>query len=112
MVLNMMKFLPQKSLAKWCYKGIYKYDKKQNKYKWCYFITPAKFKQGIFDAEYFDTAEEIDFEGYKLFCPAKIKEYLAYRYGDYMTMPSEEKRKISIHAKIYDVEKNYTEYLK
>jgi len=75
------------------------------------FITPAKFKSGIFGAEFFDTVDEIDFEGYKLYCPAKIKEYLLCRYGDYMKLPSKEQQKAAVHAYIYDVKKDYTEYV-
>lgn len=111
LILNSLKVLPNKLLAKWCYKWIYKYDKLTKDYDWCYFITPAKFKSGVFGAEFFDTVDEIDFEGHKLYCPAKINEYLAYRYGDYMRLPSKEQQKAAVHAHIYNVEKDYTEYI-
>jgi len=110
-VLSFLKIMPNKLLAKWCYKSIYRYDEMRGNYDWCYFITPAKFKSGIFGAEFFDTVDEIDFEGYKLYCPAKIKEYLLCRYGDYMKLSSKEQQKAAVHAYIYDVKKDYTEYV-
>ena len=41
----------------------------------------------------------------------KIKEYLAYRYGDYMKLPSAEQQKAAVHAMVFDTQKDYTEYL-
>lgn len=35
-----------------------------------------------------------------------------YRYGDYMKLPSEEQQKAAVHAMIFDVDKDYTEYIK
>ena len=98
-------------IAKWCYKNIYRFDDLQDGYVWSYFITPAKFRNGIFAREFFDNVVEIDFAGRKLFGPAKIREYLEYRYGDYMKLPSEEAQKAAVHAMIYDVDKDYKEYI-
>ena len=80
-------------------------------YVWCYFITPAKFKSGIFEADFFDSVEEISFEGHMLMGPARIKDYLSGRYGDYMVLPSEEQRKAAVHAMLFDTKKDYKEYL-
>jgi len=41
----------------------------------------------------------------------KIKEYLEYRYGDYMKLPSKEAQQAAVHAMVFDTEKDYTEYL-
>ncbi len=112
LILNLLKFIPKKAIAKWCYKDIYKYDNLNDKYVWCYFITPARFSQGIFSADYFDSFEEIEFEGHMLYGPAKIKEYLTYRYGNYMKLPSKEAQKAAVHAMIYDTEKDFNEYFK
>ena len=112
LVLKSLSILPCKLIAKWCYKNIYKYDDLKDGYVWCYFITPAKFKSGIFEADFFDTKEEIDFEGKKLMCPAKIKQYLEYRYGDYTKLPSKEQQKAAVHAYIFDTENDYSKYIK
>ena len=111
-VLGLLKVVPCKLLAKIFYHRIYKYDDMKEGFKWCYWITPAKFRSGIFDKEFFENPVDIPFEDTKLYGSAHIKEYLAYRYGDYMKLPSEAAQKVAVHAMIYDTEKDYTEYLK
>jgi len=110
-ILYLSKLLPRRRLAFWCYKNIYKYDNLEKNYVWCYFITRAKFSQGIFEASFFDEHEEVLFEDTMLFCPKHIKKYLLIRYGDYMKLPSVENRKAAVHAEVYDTEVNYTSYL-
>ena len=112
MALKFMKILPCALLAKWSYKNIYKYDNMQSGYVWCYFITPAKFRSVILEADFFDKADKINFEGHQLSCPARIKDYLKYRYGDYMKLPSEEQQRAAVHAYIYDTEQDYSMYIK
>lgn len=111
LVLKSLKFLPCKLMARIAYRHIYKYDNRKNNFKYCYWITPAKFKNGLFDKTFFEKPVDINFEDTKLLGSEKIKEYLEYRYGDYMKLPSEEQRKAAVHAYIFDTEKNYTEYL-
>lgn len=110
-VLGLLKILPCKWLSKKFYKYIYKYDGLTKDFKYCYWITPAKFHNGLFDKSFFTNPIDIPFEDTKLLGSEKIKEYLKYRYGDYMTLPSEEQRKAAVHAYIFDVQKDYTEYL-
>lgn len=112
MVVKLLNVLPCKLIANWCYKQIYKYEDMADGFKWCYWITPAKFRSGIFDKEFFENPMDIPFEDTKLYGSAHIKEYLRYRYGDYMKLPSEAAQKAAVHAMIYDTEKDYTEYLK
>lgn len=112
LILNLLKVLPCKYIAKRCYKRIYKYDDMQSDYMFCYWITPAKFKAGLFEPKFFDNPVDVQFEDTKLLGSAHIKEYLTYRYGDYMKMPSAEQQKAAVHAFIYDTEKDFTEYLK
>ncbi len=110
-VLKSLKILPCKFLAKICYKKIYKYDYLNDNFKYCYWITPAKFRSGLFDKSFFETPVDVPFENIKLLGSEKIKEYLTYRYGDYMKLPSREQQKAAVHAFIYDTEKDYKEYL-
>lgn len=110
-ILKCLKILPCKWMAKRCYKRIYKYDDRNKNFKYCYWITPAKFKSGLFDASFFERPIEIPFEDTKLLASENIKQYLEYRYGDYMKLPSEEARKAAVHAMLYDTEKDYREYL-
>lgn len=111
-VLKLLKVLPCQLMARFCYHKIYKYENMKEGYKWCYWITPAKFRSGIYDKEYFDSAIDIPFEDTSLLGSSHIKEYLSYRYGDYMKLPSKEQQKAAVHAMIFDTEKDYTEYLK
>lgn len=111
-VLKSLQFLPCKYIAKLCYRRIYKYENKKDKYMYCYWITPAKFKNGLFDASFFSEPVDIVFEDVKLLCSKNIIEYLEYRYGDYMQLPTIEQQKASIHAYLYDTEKDFSYYLK
>ena len=111
-VLKLLKILPCKLMAKRCYKRIYKYSDRQQGYKYCYWITPAKFRSGLFETSFFDEPMDIPFEDTVLMGSKKIKEYLSYRYGDYMKLPSEESQKAAVHAMVFDTEKDYREYFK
>lgn len=110
--LNLLKILPCKLLVKLFYKRIYKYDFQKNNYKYCYWITPAKFKNGLFEMEFFEKTIDIEFEDTKLLGSRKIKKYLEYRYGDYMKLPSKEQQKAAVHAYIFDINRDYKEYFK
>ncbi len=112
LILALLKILPKKFIAKRCYKRIYKYDDLKSNYSYCYWITPAKYKSGLFSADFFEKSIRIPFEDTTLSAPEKIKEYLTYRYGDYMKMPSAEQQKAAVHAEIFDTKKDYTFYLK
>ncbi len=71
----------------------------------------AWLEKEIVPAEWCDEGTELTFEGMTLRGPAHYDEWLSYVYGDYMTLPPEEKR-ISHHAiEIFDTEKSYTEYI-
>ena len=109
-ILKSLKFLPCQLLTKAFYRDIYKYDNLECDFKYCYWITPAKFKQGLFDAEFFSSPVDIPFEDTQLLGSKKIKEYLEYRYGNYMKLPSKEAQKAAVHAMIFDVEKDFSFY--
>ena len=111
MVLKALKIMPCKLMARLAYSHIYAYDNRNDKFKYCYWITPAKFRNGLFDKSFFESPVDVPFEDTVLLGSEKIKEYLEYRYGDYMKLPSEEQRMAAVHAYIFDTEKNYTEYL-
>lgn len=111
-ILKSLAVLPCKLMAKIFYHRIYKYDNLKNNFKYCYWITPAKFRSGLFAADFFENPIDIPFENTLLLGSKKIRDYLQYRYGDYMKLPSETARKAAVHAFIYDVENDYKEYLK
>ncbi len=111
-ILALTKLLPRQLIARWCYGRIYKYDDMLSDYKYCYWITPAKFKQGLFAQEFFEEPVNVPFEDTLLYGSMYIKEYLSYRYGDYMKLPSEAQQAASVHAMVFDTEKDYKEYFK
>lgn len=111
-MLDLLKYLPCKLMAKQCYKRIYKYDGMTDVFFYCYWITPAKFRQGLFSRDFFEEPVDVPFEDTNLYGSKHIKEYLSYRYGDYMKLPSEAAQKAAVHAMIYDTELDYTEYIK
>lgn len=109
--LKALKFLPTKFIAKKCYEQIYKYDNLKSGFKYCYWITPAKFQNGLFDQSFFSDPVDISFEDTKLLGSEQIEDYLKYRYGDYMKLPSKEEQKAAVHAMIWDVNRDYKEYI-
>ena len=109
--LKILNILPKKKMALIFYKNIYKYDDLKTNFKWCYWITPAKFKNGLFEESFFSSPIDVVFENTKLLGSSHIKDYLSYRYGDYMKLPSEEQRKSDVHAMIFDVSRDYKEYM-
>lgn len=112
LVVTFMNFLPCKFLVHQFYKRIYKYDGLQGNYMYCYWITPANFKSGLFPRAFFENPIDIQFEDTKLMGASNIKEYLTTRYGNYMCLPSKEQQKAAVHAMIFDTNKDYTEYIK
>ncbi len=113
LLLKLVNMLPKHFLANFCYRQIYKYDKKNLvDYEYCYFITKAKFKQAIFPKEIFAEPVDVPFENVKLLAPTDIKRYLEIRFGNYMKLPPEKDRVAAMHAEIVDLGKDYKEYLK
>lgn len=109
--LKILKILPNKLLSNLCYKRIYSYEGLTNEYVYCYWITKAKFHQGIFEKEMFGEPVNVQFEDIKLMAPTDIKKYLELRYGDYMILPSEKQRHEAVHAMIYDIEVGFEKYI-
>lgn len=110
-LLNLLKILPKKAIARRAYRRIYRYDDRETDFCYCYWITPAKFRSGLFDPAFFGTPRDIPFEDTVLLAPEQIEKYLAYRYGDYLKLPPPEAQKAAVHAAIYDTERDYTAYL-
>lgn len=113
LALSVLRIMPNKILSRSSYRNIYRFDQR-NLTHYCYFywITPAKFHQGLFEAELFENPIDILFEDTTLLCSKDVKTYLTCRYGDYMKLPSEASRKAAVHAEIYDTERDYSYYVK
>lgn len=112
-ILWLVRLLPRHFMSGYCYRWIYRYDmQKMQDYEYCYFLTKSGFHRSIFPKEMFDEPVDIPFEKTRLLAPTDINGYLEIRYGDYMTLPPEEKRQAAQHADIVDLEKDYKEYFK
>ena len=111
LALLSLKLLPCQLLARGAYRHIYRYDGRTENFMYCYWITPAKFRNGLFDACFFSDPVDIPFEDTVLLGSEKIREYLSYRYGDYMKLPSEAQQRAAVHAMIADPARDYSEYL-
>lgn len=74
----------------------------------------AKYKNSFYQAADFKQQRYVPFEKVELAVPNGVERYLTVRYGKrYMEMPSEETKAIyTSHAMIWDVERDYTHYLK
>ncbi len=111
-VLKSLKLMPCKLMAKLFYRRIYRYDDMKSGYKYCCWISSGKFRNGLFEAAFFEKPVDIPFEDTVLLGSEKIREYLTCCYGDYMKLPSKEAQKAAAHAMIFDVNKDYKEYMK
>lgn len=109
--LKFLKVLPNKFLSSISYRIINKYDALQTDFVYCYFITKAFFKQGIFPPHIFSESVDIPFERMHLMGSKDILLYLEIRYGEYMKLPSESERNEQVHALIADVDNGYELYL-
>lgn len=67
-------------------------------------------KNKIMPYEWFEHYTDIDFEGCKFRSIVNYDGYLSTAYGDYMTLPPEDKR-VTHLADFIDVDKSYKEYL-
>jgi lipopolysaccharide cholinephosphotransferase len=111
LALGMLNILPNQSLSRHCYQLIYQYEGLERNFVYCYFITKARFYQGIFARDLFAAPVDVPFAGTVLMGPTDIRKYLEIRYGDYLRLPPEEQRREATHAQICDTEIGFEEYL-
>jgi len=110
LLIKFFKMLPKNFLRKFAMRRVYKYDDKQTGY-YCNFFGKARFKQGKYKREIFGTSTDVDFETIKLMAPEQLHEFLKQRFGDYMKMPSPERIKWEQHVEVWDVDKDFREYV-
>lgn len=84
--------------------------KSDSRYVHTFLACTSKPKKGVYQRSWFTETVDMDFEGMKVPVSAHFDELLTTMYGDYMTLPSEENRKIKEHAILVDLERSYTEY--
>ncbi len=85
-------------------------DKKYEESKYVREFTMFPFITWLYPREWFEKAEWVPFEDTEIPIPIGAKEYLTKRYGDYMRMPPEEKRKPEHRIVFLDLNTPYRKY--
>jgi hypothetical protein len=70
----------------------------------------SKYKRNLYASDWFKNRVEMPFEGGNFYVPEQYDALLQVLYGDYMTLPPEDQRKIKTHCVLVDLKKSYTEY--
>lgn len=110
LTLKIMSLFPDYFLVKHGLKQVYKYRNKQTNY-YCNFLGKAVFKNAIYQREWFEKSVYAPFEKIQLKVPENLHDFLTFRFGDYMKIPSKERIKWEQHAEFWDTEKDFRKYL-
>ena len=70
----------------------------------------SKYRKGIYKRIWLQEAVDMDFADMKVPVSAHYDALLTTLYGDYMTLPDENGRKIKEHSILVDTQRSYTEY--
>ncbi len=109
-VLGVMRCTPRLFAVKHALKQVYKYRNKKSS-AFCNYMGKAKYKNGTYKREWFEGTKRVAFENVTLNVPIGVEDFLSERFGDYMKIPDLERIRREQHAGVWDVEKDYTEYL-
>ena len=71
----------------------------------------SKYEKNIFPRKWLTESVMMPFGEREYPVSAHYNELLTKLYGDYMTLPTEEQKKIKVHAELVDVENSYEIYL-
>lgn len=110
LALKIMRLFPDYFLVEYGLKQVYKYRNKQTDY-YCNFLGKAVFKNAIYKREWFKKSVYAPFEKVQLRVPEDLHDFLTFRFGDYMKVPSEERIKWEQHAESWDTENDFRKYL-
>ena len=58
----------------------------------CGYLEWIHIHWGVFPTQWFESYEDVEFEGHKVMAIKNRRDFLTLRYGDYMTMPPENER--------------------
>lgn len=100
------RLLPSKPFHKFAKKA----NKKDSALVQTFLSCTSKYSKGVYKREWFSETMDMDFEGFKFPISAHYDDVLSLMYGNYMQIPTEEERKVKVHAILIDTERNYTEY--
>ena len=108
--LRILRCFPRLFLVKFALKQVYRYRNK-NTQLYCNYLGKAKYKRGTYKKEWFNSVKRVPFENVMLNVPVGVNEFLSERFGDYMKVPNIAQIRREQHASIWDVERNFDEYL-
>jgi lipopolysaccharide cholinephosphotransferase len=108
--LKIMAKMPDKFLVKYGLLQVYKYRNKKTNY-YCNFLGKAVFRNAIYKREWFEPTEYAPYETVKLRIPTNLHDFLSFRFGDYMKIPSPERIKWEQHAESWETDKDFREVL-
>ena len=109
--LKMMALLPKRFMVKYGLKQVYKYRNEKTAY-YCNFLGKAVFRNAIYKREWFEPTEYVPFEKTHLRIPKNLHDFLSFRFGDYMKIPSPERIKWEQHAQQWDTKRDFRDVLK
>ncbi len=75
-----------------------------------FFGGASGYGKNVYDWELFSHSCYLKFEGGEFPAPQKYRELLAHIYGDFMTLPPEEERKVKEHVLLLDTENSFEKY--
>lgn len=108
--LKVMDLFPEYFLVKFGLKQVYKYRNKNTDY-YCNFLGKAVFKNAIYKKEWFERSVYAPFEKIQLRIPENLHDFLTFRFGDYMMLPSDDRIKWEQHAEFWDTKTDFKHYL-
>ena len=97
-IYKLLNLIPEATLKKRYARFEKKHRPRTNWVRPLTFPTPTR--DYGYPAKWWDTFSEVDFEGIRFMTFSEIDAYLKFKYGDYMTMPPEHKRKTHPVTKI------------
>lgn len=99
LMYKLIKKIPEKALYNSYDRFIEKGSRRHTKQVRILTFPTPRGKYG-YDREWYEELSTIGFEGVELPCPREYEAYLSYKYGDYMTLPPIEKRKVHPISKL------------
>lgn len=103
--LFLWRFLPQKPFLKIAVNG-----KADSGYVHSFFGGGSEYKKNVFPSEWFDSWEQMRFEGETYPITKEYDALLRILYGDYMCEPSVEEREQKRHSLLVDLSRSYEYY--
>lgn len=108
-LLILLKLFPENFLRKQALKQLYKYDNNDSD---TFFDNDLRtYSKSFYKQSIIFPTKIVEFEGIYLCVPGDNVRYLLWVYGDYMKLPTIEHIKKNQHAVIWDIEKDYHNYI-